>query len=564
MRQWGVPNSTDPFVEAKMRQEQSANNNTSNNTDQTAIPWPSAQPVKTLRQPRSNPRGNLLGGGRNPFLSPERTRSGSPRSRAARPENGGLPPSSIAPTAPGSSTICFPSSSSGDGGPAGDKDKREQQKPKHHQGQARVQQSFRDRLFDGPSSTHKTAAELVAENRAIAVAEQKKQKEQERQEKISTKPFFKTLHTAFADGGESAREGLLTTPLPERYRLQQQKQKLAEEAAKQKSILGKRARQPDPEPVPEEQREKEGHEEEEDPETVIQELQGKSTPSILSMPHQFTSGTKPVLIISLLFSESESYFRCATDIHEFASTGLDIRHNNLLGLLEDIAEDDEEFLRTAQRSAKLLTTPLSKFAIRTQHRAPDGTQRVEKKTFGEISKETEGAVQKIEKEITQLWKEWVVAEKEVQKCLSKEFNGGGGQEQSAAATSTAKGKKDKKNNSITTSKSQNADIAEFRVRFQDAIEKETKQADKEIDKLTQKAFHKMKEIDKVSTTGPPLLSDCRRGRKLCTDKNVQFPELPSQDCPRVTQILQYCGNLKASCWMIHAIRLVVKLNRYVY
>ena len=155
-------------------------------------------------------------------------------------------------------------------------------------------------------------------------------------------------------------------------------------------------------------------------------------------------------------------------------------HSDLVRKLDQSVQGETAFLGQTEQHIKDLTSPLDKFRIRSQQRRRgESVATTEENSVGELVARAEEQVREFEREVGGLWKEWAVAEQEVNGLLrgiGGIVGAGGGDEDGSA---------------------EGEDIVE---RFRGVIEREIDEAEERAVEIGKKAVGMMKDIEKVSNT----------------------------------------------------------------
>ncbi|KAK3307979.1 uncharacterized protein B0T15DRAFT_549887 [Chaetomium strumarium] len=203
----------------------------------------------------------------------------------------------------------------------------------------------------------------------------------------------------------------------------------------------------------------------------------------------------------------EHYLRTATSLHKQATMRLSLTHADLnRKLTQSLVKDDEAFLADTEAHIKKLTQPLDRFRIRSQQRVGgaaaadgdgDGALRCEENSVGELIARAEEQVRLFERDVAALWKEWAVAESEVQKLLrgvvhpaSALGQQGGGSVGGGDGEGYGDGDEGE----------------EMLRRYREVVEKEIVEAEEEVVEIGEEAVAMMKDVEKDfrKTTLPDL------------------------------------------------------------
>jgi hypothetical protein len=160
-------------------------------------------------------------------------------------------------------------------------------------------------------------------------------------------------------------------------------------------------------------------------------------------------------------------------------------------LTQSLVKDDEVFLAETETGIRKLAQPLDKFRIRSQQRVGadddgDGALRCEENSVGELVARAEEQLRLFERDVAALWKEWAVAEGEVQELLQ----GGVVPPVSAPALGQRSG-----NDGEGYGGDEEEEILR---RFRQAVEKQLAEAEEEVVEIGEEAVAMMKDVEKVS------------------------------------------------------------------
>jgi hypothetical protein len=219
---------------------------------------------------------------------------------------------------------------------------------------------------------------------------------------------------------------------------------------------------------------------------------------------------------------------------------LDLAQQNLSHKLTQALNGDEEFLVHAEQHIERLAIPLDEFMIQSEKRRKttiqdsgtgtgssdnaengDGERNVELKTVCELVADATEQTRAFEKEMEELWREWVVAEKEARRLMRRVGEPGAGSEG-----------------------------GELLKRYTAAVEKEIAKAEEEVTNLGGEAVKMMKEIEKVSLHDWVLMKFDRLtilrtfGRRRCRTCICSFNL--SRNCRIVADC---CSDVRRTCSM---------------